>query len=802
MKNCTRLAASIFPLLFSQMLTAQTASVAESEPEQKRGPVIEEVFVTAQRKSEQIRDVPISMSALDGGFLREQGVSDLQDVALYVPNVRVDFAGTYIQPRVRGIATNTVVNRGLALPIGIVIDEVPYARADYFAAGLFDLQRVEVLRGPQGQLFGANTTVGLMNITTRAPDEEFSFDLSAEAGEYDRSRYEVGIGGPLMADVLHLRVAGLKEEHGNYMTNTTAATQPEADDGFGERSRDAYRIKLAFPDLWGGDLLLSYQHDDSHFGGSPREIVFGHERWEEQLRASDPNVDFIPGNLVGSMDAPNFRDSTIDTFSLNGSFYLGEWGINLVAGTSELESLTLADSDNSPLAANTVEIDEASSQDTAEIRIGSPNLNGFMGLDSLFGLPLGNSDFTAGVFYQGRDQKPTKAITRLNAPLTVTLTAFSAIPGIPIPGLLPPAKWESFTANFAQEATEKAVFGQFNWYLLDRLTLFAGLRVSEIRKDAVWVQTIEAEDGEPCCIIDNLVSSFNGTESDRELYRAPKVGMKFDWTDDINFYVTWAEGFQPGGFNNFSNSDTIESRTVEPAYVEAWEAGSKMRLLDGAAELNVGLFLMNMRDFQLFTTATEEGGIIPIAQVTNVGELEVKGLELDFTWLPTHWLSLRGSLGYNDSEYLDFPIATCMTDNANSDGDDEARCDLTGQQLTQAPKWEASFTPSVTLPLGQVTDNRLFRNLDLRAGIGVQYTDERFLHESNDPRHLQPAYTLVSANIGLHHPTGNWSIGLRVENATDERYSNVGIEAIPAAGLGVQAPNPPRTVLGSFRWSF
>lgn len=797
--NATLKASLIAPymIIACTSLHAQTPDNGE-----KRGPVIEEVVVTAQRKAEQIQDVPISMSALDGDFLRDQGVSDLQDVALYVPNVRVDFAGNYIQPRIRGIATNTVVNRGLALPIGIVIDEVPYSRADYFAAGLFDLQRVEVLRGPQGQLFGANTTVGLMNITTRSPSEETSFDVSAEAGEYDRERYEAALGGPLLPDRLHFRIAGLKERYGNYMTNTTALTQAEADDGMGERARESYRVKLEIPDLWGGSLMLSYQKDDSYFGGAPREIAFGAERWEEQLRAADPFVDITPDNLIGSVDAPNYREAQTETFSLNAGFYLGEWTINLVGGTSDLASQTYADSDNSPLPANTVAIIEASAQDTAEFRLGSPNIEGLFGLNSLFGLPLGNSDFTAGVFYQQRDQKPTNAVTRLNAPLTITLTGFSSIPGIPIPGILPPEKWESFTANFAQEAVERAVFGQFNWYLAERWTVFAGLRISEIEKDAVWVQTIESENNEPCCIIDNLVSSFTGQQSNTEQYRAPKVGFKFDWTDDINIYLTWAEGFQPGGFNNFSNSDSVESRTVEPAYVDAWEAGSKMRLLDGAAELNIGLFHMIMRDFQLFTTATEEGGIIPIAQVTNVGELEVKGLELDFTWLPNHWLSLRGALGFNDSEYLDFPIATCMTDNANSDGDEEARCDLTGQKLTQAPRWEASFTPSINLPMSRLIDNALLSNLDLRAGLGVQYTDERFLHESNDPRHIQPAYTLVSATLGIHHSLNNWSIGLRVENLTDQRYDNMGIEAIPAAGLGVRAPNPPRTVLGSFRWSF
>ncbi|WP_373078875.1 TonB-dependent receptor [Zhongshania sp.] len=776
-------------LVFPTMVLAQ-----QEETQKSRGPVIEEVFVTAQRKSEQIQDVPISMSALDGDFLREQGVADLQDVAMFVPNVRVDFAGNYIQPRVRGIATNTVVNRGLALPVGIVIDEMPYSRADYFASGIYDMKRVEVLRGPQGQLFGANTTVGLMNIVTENPSDEFSGSFSAEKGAYDRRRYEAALGGPLIADVVNFRVAGLKEEYGNYVKNTTAATVDTADEGFGERSRESIRFKLEFPDIAGGAVVLSYQYDDGFFGGAPREITAGYERWQDLLLAYDPNVDFEEGNLIGSTDSPTYRVSQIDTFALNGAFSIGEWGLNIVTGWSGLESETYADSDNSPIPANTVEIIEASSQTTFELRIASPDLPGFFGIADLFGASLGNTDFTAGAFYQNREQKPTDAITRLNAPLTILMTAQSSDPFFPVLGVLPPDKWEYFAANFEQIEDEMAVFGQFNWRFLEDWVFLAGIRVSEIAKEAAWVQTVEAEDG-VCCLMDQLISSFTGVESNTERYTAPKLGLKVDLSDDINFYLSWAKGFQPGGFNNFSNSDSVDSRTVKPAYVESWELGSKMRLLDGAAELNVGLFLMKMEDFQLFTTAVEEGGgFLPIAQVTNVGALQVQGVEIDFNWLPTDWLSLRGSFGINDSEYLDFPIGTCFSDRPNTDGDSEARCDLTGEELTQAPKWEASFTPSIVLPLMQ--------DISFVAGVGVQYTDDRYLHESNDPRSLQPAYVYVSGNLGIRNEAQGWSLGLRVENATDERYHNAGMEGIPAAGLAIKAPNPPRTVLGSFRWSF
>ncbi|MGH7857452.1 MAG: TonB-dependent receptor plug domain-containing protein, partial [Candidatus Binatia bacterium] len=174
-----------------------------------RGRTIEEIVVTAQRTEQQLHDVPISMSAFDDRFLRQQGVTDLQDVARFAPNVRVDTAGTIIQPRIRGFSTNVVVNRGLELPVGIVVDEVPYSRADYFVSGLFDLDRVEVLRGPQGQLFGANTTVGLLNLVTKNPTDEFTGFIDTEIGDLGRRRFEAGVGGPLVPRFLNFRIAGL-----------------------------------------------------------------------------------------------------------------------------------------------------------------------------------------------------------------------------------------------------------------------------------------------------------------------------------------------------------------------------------------------------------------------------------------------------------------------------------------------------------------------------------------------------------------------------------------------------------------
>ena len=777
-------------------------TAAPVEPPKSR--TIEEILVTAQRTEQQIRDVPISMSAFDGAFLRDQGVTDLQDVVRLVPNVRVDVAGSIIQPRIRGFSTNTVVNRGLELPVGIVIDEVPYSRGDYFQSGLFDLERIEVLRGPQGQLFGANTTVGLLNLTTRNPTDELSGFIDTELGELDSRRFEAGVGGPVVEGFLNARVAALWDERGDYVDNTTDAVVTGADRNFGDRERKSVRAKLDFPDLLGGTLRLSYQHDDQDIGPTPRELTNVPQKFRNLLLQYDPNTDFVPLNYVGSLNTPSFRQAKIHTVALKGHYDLADWGLDLVGGWSKLTSDSEDDSDSAPWHATRAVANETSEQFTGELRLTSPDLEGFFGLGQILGQALGSTDFTAGLFFQRRTQSPTNTRAELNFPLYLLTTAMSGLADAPLVIPRPPDLVEFFATEFEQTADQLSAFGQMNWRFTERWTLLYGMRFDYTMKDATWVQTLGPE---PAILLPALVAAYTDEQSNDEFHFAPKVGAKFDWSDDLNFYATWSSNFQSGGFNNFSTSAADHTRRVDPARVRSWEAGSKWRFLDGTAELNVGLFWMMMEEFQLFTIGPVEGGFLPVSHVINVGELRARGVEADATWLPTDWLTIRGAVGFNDSEYLDFPIGTCTQDRQDTDGDGDARCDLTGGPLEQAPKWEISTTPSVRLPLASLPGvggdvPSFLGGIDLTSSLSVQYTDVRFLNDTNDPRTRQPSHFLLDGSLGFANSAQGWSFHVRVENLTDEQTANVAYEALPAGGMIFKAPSPPRLVFGGFRWEF
>ena len=776
---------------------AEGEAPANQAPGASRGREIEEIVVTAERREERLHDVPVSMSALDTAFMRQQGVTDLQDVSRYVPNVRFSQAGSIIEPRIRGFGTQTTVNRGLELPVGIAIDEVPYSRSVYFTSGLFDVDRVEVLRGAQGQLFGANTTVGLVNVTTKNPSDRFTGSIDSQLGELGTRRFEGGVGGPLIPGFLNFRLAGLSDERDGYVRNTTAAIDPDAGKFLGDRLRQSARVKLEFPNLFGGDLLLGYQRDYLDFGGTPREITSLPVKFRSLFQQYDPNVDFTPNNLVGSIDAPQFSRANLDTLTARGHYDLGRWGLNLVAGWAELKSRTLDDADSTPT--NLVDgtfTDETDRQTTFELRVDSPDLQGFFGLGKLFGLPLGSTNFTSGFFFQQRTQH-TNLIQPEDGVLLLLAEALNQLPPdqpVPFATKPPPDPEREFIENhFEQTANEFAGFGQMNWHFLDRWTLLYGMRLDDISKDVSAVQVVHGT------IISAVEASFNNPNlKDSEFHFSPKVGMKYDPTETIDFYWNWSTNFQAGGFNNFSTSADPQRLVIKPANVTDYEVGTKLRLLDGAAELNLGGFWMTLNNFQVFTLLPQPNGI-PAASVINVGELRARGVESDLTWLPTEWLTLRGSLGFNDTEYLIPPPGVCLADVTN--------CNLKGKPFEQAPTWDVSVTPSVRVPLTWIPGlgamlPALLREVALTSALTGQWTDHQFLDISDDARTRQPSFFRVDGSVGFANASQGWSLGFRVENLTDERTANTAF-AIPAFNGGVfKAPEAPRIMAAAIRWEF
>jgi iron complex outermembrane recepter protein len=234
---------------------------AQDEPPPR---VVEEIIVTAQKREQAMEDVPISMSVLDTEFLAEQGLTDIREALLFTPNAKVEVAGYFASPRVRGFSFNNN-NKAFEPPAGLAVDGVLYTRIGYFASALFDLERLEVLRGPQGTTFGKNTTAGLINVVTRGPTDEYTGYADVQIGEFDRHRVEAGVGGPILKDFVNFRLSGLFDEQDGFVENTTSFVAG-ANENFRGRDRKGLRAKLGFPDLLGSRLVLTYEHADLEDG--------------------------------------------------------------------------------------------------------------------------------------------------------------------------------------------------------------------------------------------------------------------------------------------------------------------------------------------------------------------------------------------------------------------------------------------------------------------------------------------------------------------------------------------------------
>ncbi len=773
--------------------------------------VIEEIIVTAQKTEQSIQDVPISMSVVDDVFLEQQSVTDFRDISLYVPNVTISNNLQVGDVRIRGIGS-TFGQTAFEQPVGLVIDGVPYGRLEYFRGPLFDLERVEVLRGPQGTLFGRNTTAGLLSVVTKQPTHEYTGSFGIELGELDRRRFEVAVGGPLVADVVDFRIAALAEERDGYMRNTTAAVVPDANPRDGGRERKALRAQLALPNLGVGRLNLSYELVQTDLTGTGFEFLLVQDSVKPFLLLFDPNADFVPHNRKTSIDRRVASTLDIDTFVGNAVTDVLGWELVAVGGYSRLTAGRETDVDFGPAPMLWVDPnDEQSDQASLELRTSSPRLSGLFGLGEVIGLALGASDLTTGFFYQHRKLVNHISIVT-NAPVLAGFMAFQQLPDSGLPPIGPEttraifgtdAGIEEVTNDFLETSDALAGFGQMNWHLTGRFTLVGGLRYSHETKRADLKKEFTRGTGVAFTAIATQ-REFEASRDRSESALTPKVSATYAWSDDITVYAGWARGFEAGGFNaQVSNADREEAFAFDKELASSFELGARGTVLEGTARLNLSLYHHSVTDLQLLTQRPDTLEVV----VANAGRARARGVEADANWLATDWLTFVGTLAFTDSEFLEFPLGGCSLDRPNTDGDEDERCDLTGQPFLRTPKWSSTIIANTRFPVRAIPGLSALPFLsrggtDLVFRLTGEYWDTHFVADTFDPRERQDSFFRLGGSFGFESAERGWSLRLIGENLTDEEISVTARDIPLAGGSFVQVPEPPRLFFGSFRWSF
>lgn len=754
--------------------------------------VIEEIVVTAQKREEGLREVPISLSVFDADFMLDNAITDFRDLSQFVPNARIDTNGTLPQLSIRGFNAHPL-NRAFEQAISLVTDGVTYGSSPFFQTPLYDIQRVEVLRGPQGTLFGKNSTAGAFNIVTRAADDDsFTGHIGLQAGELGRQRLEFGLGDAIRPG-LHWRLAGLYEQRDGLTANTSHPAIPGALPRGNARERRALRLKLGGADLWGMAWQLSAETVAVDLDGFGAELKIVPDTTQDLYRAFDADFDAIPNNYIGSVDAPEFTRIRGEIFSLKLTRPLAGWDTTLVLGHADLRYENLADVDFSPAPALALFQSDSHPQTTVELRTSALDLPGF---GRLLGRDDDGLDLTVGVFWQRRGFRDAEGGLRIDPLAAGLLLAADSAPialPAPPPGSIPPnneADDEVGIIFYDQRNRSLAGFGQMDWRFWPDWTLQLGLRWSDERKRANWNTVTNVQGAGLFAFAALGREPYTARRQRREIDLSPKALLKYDISPDANIYLGWVRAFRAGGFNQIASTGDPDGLEYGQERVRSWELGSKLNLLGGAARLNLGLFWMNLEDFQVLTQDPSDVGFV----VLNAGEARARGLEADGLWLINDWLSLQGSLGFNDNEFLDFPFGTCANDRIDTDEDGDERCDISGEPLDFASKVTATLNPRIEMP---------WRRWQLRAGLVAAYQSGYFADNAvRDPRVYQKGVTRWNASIGIGPGDGRWALRLVGENLTDEAVAVYQSDVPLATGTFYQTLDPGRLLFSEFTWRF
>ncbi len=686
---------------------------------------LDEIIVTAQKREQNLQDVAISITAFSGDMVDDFGFEDTRDIFYQTPNVDISQFSFYGGITIRGNSTlnNSLVGEG---NVSLYFDEVYRPTAFYGGNELLDVERVEVLRGPQGTLFGRNSTAGLVHFISRKPTEELEGYGSLELGSYDSRIFEGAISGPL-SDRVRGRLALKLNENDGFQTN-----QGPTGGKFGVTDRLAARGHLEFDLSQDVNLLLSMEVSDLddigqafNYWGLLDPVTLEQCVDVERIRA---------GQCVGAGDLfalPVFGDPDPDVkrpyteFDPNAGD--GRYTLETLSATAKLswklsdaiELVSITAFDSHDRFFNT---DEDASVDgvyggfwsyndtytseaeqiTQELRLSGGN---------------GDTDWLVGIFYfdEARDSSST-------------IRDFETVQ---VPGTIVELNTKSL-----------AVFGEVGWSLTDSLRLIAGLRYTDEEKDTeVLTETIP---GSQKLTADNL---------------SGKLGLEWRPRDEWMIYGTVATGFRSGNFNtDLLFGDLTALTAVDPEEVVSFEVGSKSTLLDGRMRLNATLFYQDVTDKQ--GTTYDSSVAAPVSRLITVGDAEISGLELELFVMPTDNLELGLGVGLLNSE-----IKAPDTFGYNANFGTGANATIgdpfffNGSELG-GPQQTVNGLVRYNIPIGG-GNMTLQADFDWReASIGAGGNDIAYSEDRS----------LVNLRVFYSSPSERWEAQAYVENAFDEEY--------------------------------
>ncbi|MEQ9452495.1 MAG: TonB-dependent receptor [Pseudomonadales bacterium] len=806
---CKRAVTSVAALFFGWLGVAGVPAFAASEPG-----VLEEIIVTAQKREESLQEVPLSITAFTGDYLESRQINNLLELTRFAPSMEFQ-RGTSTRNAfltVRGIGSSGQ-NAGIDGSVGLYLDGVYIPRQGGLMQSLTDIQAVELLRGPQGTLYGANTPAGLLNVNTRAPTQEFEGRIEVGAGNFDMREVSGYVSGGLSDDVAGRLAFWSREHEGTVKLHGGGRSNSREDHGG--------RVRL----LWSPSDTAEYEFIGDY---SRVETVCCDGEWidisDEALTTFDRMAaglnldrDLIFPNRTG--DGFQGRGEKIDHESFSqgqGTDVIEHWGVSFRAGWTvfgdhELTAvLSYRDFDSEQGQDNdevgvdvTLFADQPETHETlaGELSLSSPG-------DQFFTWTTGLFYFNDDAFFQQQSDMrlPGCMFTRNteirvgNGSLADTIEDRSRCAG------------HARGDEWDQTHESIAVFAQGDLNLTDRWTVSVGARVTRDDKDVdkrVRLFDAQSEDTVtqfglncPLCTFGTGTASINGVgllfgtaafeDSIDNTQLTWSASTQFFFTEEVMAYFRVATGYKSPGINARPIRFTTIPTNYDEETSENFELGIKSRLAGGRLQLNANIYFNRFDDLQQIAAnpASDPSGALGTF-VQNAGELEHQGVELEYNWLPVNWLSLSGGVSYLDSEFVEFRGTPCPDlGNVPPDAALPALCDLTGFRNVRTPEWRMNHTARVTFPIGD-------GNMEWFAQGSWIYYDDSYVTIDHDSRGFQDSYSLINLAAGIQSTDARWSIQVWGRNVGDEEYivslgnpavpGNFGVRGSKVVYLGEQA---------------
>ena len=780
------------------------------------GPNSGEIVVTARRRAEDVQDVPVAISVVGGAALEAQGTYNINRLTQLQPTLQffsTNPRNTFIN--IRGIgAPFGLTNDGFEQGVGIYIDQVYYNRIAAATLDFVDVEQIEVLRGPQGTLYGKNTTAGAINVTTRAPSFEFEGKAEISLGNYSFKQAKASVSGPI-TDKLAARISVSSTDRRGTIYNVATDQWINSQDNIGIRGALLWKPSEDLRITLAGDFNLQ---DPICCGQIYARVGTTQRALNRQYAALTA---LFPGYQVPSTN-PFDRLTDLDAplaarNEMGGASLRAEWDV----GPGTLTSIT---------AWRYWDWDPSNDRDFTGLpvytKVNNPTKQNQYTQELRYAYEANRLDFVVGAFafYQEiRTSGIQETGPAASAWLLNPSSALSRNPAV-LNGIVA-------ENDIRLDNLSLAAFGKVNWHVTDQLTISPGIRINYDKKEGLYDSVVigTASDGTRQLITNDTTHPYyndpwtaaqRGTQSSQffepdfsDWNLSYDLNLSYKVTEDVLAYATYARSFKTGGINlngvpsRGDGTPALEVAQIKPEKVDHFELGLKTQFWNRRATFNLTGYWTEIKDFQASVISNVSGSNVLRGYLANADKVRVRGIEADFSVRPTDRLSAYVSGAFTDHEFRKFVDAPCppelagggtgtpagpaATPGANS----PANCDVSGQWLPGVSKWAFSWGAEYEIPA-----TVLGRDGDVYLGYDANY---RSKFSSNASRSIYTdisGYSIHNFRVGFR--TDNFDVFGWIRNAFDENYFESLAVTPGNTGLISAQLGDPQTWGGTIKFSF